>query len=148
MNFQLVEQFSNIQFNLSKPINKYWYSKHKKQLIRNNTNFIKCVLADAINRKIIIYSQKYYSCAKFIKSTTNLKFIKRQKNIYYVKIFNDDFIDTYIIQNNNDFKCMKKNIFNNITNCKNIKGGKNIGKCKNNCCQYYSKNDRFYIQWI
>lgn len=42
---------SNIEINLSNPINKYWFSKHKKQLIKNNIGFIQCVLTDAINKK-------------------------------------------------------------------------------------------------
>ena len=99
---------NNTEINLSIPINKYWYSKHKKQLLKKCTALIEYVINDAKSNRKIIYNTKYYACAKFIKHTTNLKFIKKQKYIYYVIVYNDDFADKYLVENANNFKCLKK----------------------------------------
>ena len=73
-------QVDGIVFDLSNPISKFWFSKHKKQLTKNNLEYIKDVLEDARNKKQIKYSPKYFACAKFIKNTTNLKY--KKINIY------------------------------------------------------------------
>jgi hypothetical protein len=136
-----------IEFDLSKPINKYWYSKFKKAILKNQIDYIKSVLSDAKNKNKIKYSQKYYACVKFIKSTTNLKFIKEENNSYYVLTFNDDFMDTYTVEHKTNLICSRA-LNNLVLDHKSIWGGKKIGKCINGCCTYYCKKKKFYIQWI
>jgi hypothetical protein len=56
-----------IEFDLSRPINKYWYSKFKKSMLKDEIDYIRRVLTDAKNKNKIKYSPQYYACAKFIK---------------------------------------------------------------------------------
>lgn len=50
----------DIEFDLSRPITKYWYSTIKKSLLKNNIGFIRDVLADAKNKNKIKYSSKVF----------------------------------------------------------------------------------------
>jgi hypothetical protein len=137
-----------IEFNLSNPINKYWYSKFKKSLIKDQTNnFIKIVLTDAKNKNKIKYSPQYYACAKFIKATTNLKYKKEQKKIYWVFTINDDFWDTYTVKDKSELVCSRANKLVLDKDYESRCCGSKIGKCKNGCCQFLCKTKKFYIQW-
>jgi len=54
-----MQVIDEIEFDLSKPISKYWYSKFNKSIYKNNTEYIKMVLEDAKNKNKIQYSLKY-----------------------------------------------------------------------------------------
>jgi hypothetical protein len=136
-----------IEFNLSNPINKHWYSKCKKSLIKNDP-LLTSVINDAKNKNKIKYTPRYYAYAKFIKATTNLRYKKIQDNIYYIAVFNDDFLDCFQVNNKKDLVCNNKLQWQRRFDG-SLSGGKQIGKCKNGCCIYHYKIRRsFYIQWI
>lgn len=139
-------QINDVSLNLSNPIDKYWYSKHKNNIKRNNVDFISSVIDDAKNGKCVNYSPRYYACAKFISLTTNLKFKKIQKYTYYIRTFNDDFCDTFTVGNKTDLMCSVSAHMSHDN--KGQSGGKRIGMCKSGCCSYYKRNNGFSIQWI
>lgn len=136
----------SVQFDLTQPVNKYWFSKYKKSLLKNQTAYLKRVIDDAVRNNHVTYSPQYYSCAKFISKTTNLKFKKTDNVIFYIRTFNDDFLDYFEVDKKTDFECTKQN---KIPMSKtNLSGGKKIGKCTNGCCWYYCKTlKKFNIQW-
>jgi len=130
----------DVQFNLSNPIDKYWYSKHKNMIMKNNIDMIKTVLDDVKNKKKVQYTPKYYACAKFIQQTTSFTFKKVNNKLYYVVTTNDDFIDAFCAGfSKKDLVCSNASK-NNLCFCNNkwISGTK-IGKCKNNCCFFRCK---------
>jgi hypothetical protein len=130
-----------IEFDLSRPINKFWYSKFKKLMLKNEIEYIQRILEDTRDKNKIKYSPFYYACVKFIKYTTNIKFKKQQNNLYWITTFNDDFMDTFIVDCKNNFKCSRTT--NNLEiSEKTLLCGKNIGKCKNRCCQFYCKKKK------
>jgi hypothetical protein len=137
-----------IKFDLSKPINKYWYSKFKKSILKNKTDYILIVLSDVKNKNKIKYSPQYYACAKFIKYTTGLKFTKEQINLYWIRTLNDDFDDTFNVDNKDNLVCSRINKLKLKLNNETLWGGKKIGECENGCCKYYCKTKKFYIRWI
>jgi hypothetical protein len=74
-----------------------------------------------------------------------MKFTKQQNNLYWIRTINDDFMDTFIVDCKNNLACSRIN--NLKINRESLWGGKNIGYCKNRCCQFYCKTKKFYIQW-
>jgi len=136
----------DIQFDLSNPINKYWYSKFKKSILKNQINYIKNIICDAKNKNKILYSPQYYACAKFIKYTTKFKFIKIQILSYQICTYNEDFLDIFIVKDINELRCSKYSNLN--IDCNANLNGKKIGKCSNNCCNYFRIYKKFYILWI
>ncbi len=107
-------------------------------------------MTDAKNKSRVKYSPCYYACAKFIKHTTKMKFIKKQNISYYIRTFNDDFLDTYIVDNKENLVCSRTNQTNQLDlKTNNLCGGKKISRCKNMCCDFYCKTSKkFFIQWI
>ena len=136
-----------IKFHLSNPINKYWYAKYKKRLLKGYTQYFTQILSDAKNKRKITYSSRYYACAKFIKATTHLRYKKEQKHIYWVRTYNDDLIDTYTVSNESELVCSNKNKLVADVNTR-WSSGKHIGMCTNKCCYFICKPDKFDIQWV
>jgi len=135
----------NIAFDLSNPINKYWYSKFKKDLMKNRVYYIKKVLEDAKNKRKVEYTPKYYACVKFIKHTTNLRFTKHHIIQYYIGTIAEDFYDVVKVYDKNKLSC---NYDTHIIDGKaRWNYGREIGKCKNKCCTFYKQNKSFYIEW-
>lgn len=142
-----------IEFDLSRPVNKWWYSKFKKDLLKNRTEFIEEVISDAKNKKQIKYSQRYYACVKFIKHTTNLTFEKIQTPLYIIKtIACCDFYYMFTVEKKSDLYC--QNIIPLLSYCNdhNCKNDKSLGYCKNECCEFIvapnKKNKSFEIKWL
>ena len=137
----------NTIFTISNPMNKYWYSKYKKDLCKDKTEFIKTLLNDAYDKKTVKYTPRYYACAKFIRATTNLNFVKKNILVFYINTTSGYFDDVYIVNGPNDFKCSKVNKLI-MENNKFVNNGKIIGKCENSCCTYRRKIETFTIRWL
>lgn len=137
--------FSSIKTN-KRSINKW------RKYISSNTiqhDYIMKVIDDAINKRSVTYSTRYYSCARFVLyyNALGYNFLKKPIveytccNAYPIICGGVCCKNKFMRIFDYDKKCGCDNISNNA---------KKIGMCYDDCCCFYKIIDRhkFKIVWI